>query len=322
MSDSEDFSDDEGGKMKFQPTFSLEDQPLEVIRRVKALKKLQFENIKQEVAYYAECHALDLKYQAIYDQANSQRRKIVLGQQEPSAEEAEWKDESMDEVVTRLESLQVDVDKQKPVSGIPDFWLTVFQNSNESLLCGTVEAIDEPILKSLEDVTLTLPKDNTSFTLTFTFGENAFFTNRELTKEYMMKNTFDPEDPLDFDGPEMFKSKGCKIDWKAGKNTTVKVIKQKVKQKGKGKGAAKTVTKQEKRESFFNFFSPPKVPEDEEELDDVMQAVITEDFDIGFAIKEKLVPRAVLFYTGEALEGDSDDEDEEDEDEDGDEEDD
>ena len=214
------------------------------------------------------------------------------------------------------------MDKQAPVSGIPDFWLTVFQNANESLLCGTVEPIDEPILKSLEDVTLTLPKDNTSFTLTFTFGENAYFTNRELTKEYMMKNTFDPEDPLDFDGPEMFKSKGCKIDWKAGKNTTVKVIKQKVKQKGKGKGAAKTVTKQEKRDSFFNFFSPPKVPEEEEELDDVMQAVITEDFDIGFAIKEKLVSRALLFYTGEALDGDSDDEDDDEEEEDGDEEDD
>ena len=66
MSDSEDFSgDEEGGKLKFQPTlrfwwkfsqthysnfhFSVEDQPLEVIKRVKALKKLQFENIKHEV---------------------------------------------------------------------------------------------------------------------------------------------------------------------------------------------------------------------------------------------------------------------------------
>ena len=64
------------------------------------------------------------------------------------------------------------------------------------------------------------------------------------------------------------------------------------------------------------------MPEDEEELDDVMQAVITEDFDIGFAIKEKLVSRAVLFYTGEALDGDSDDEDDEEEEEDGDDEDD
>ena len=88
------------------------------------------------------------------------------------------------------------------------------------------------------------------------------------------------------------------------------VIKQKQKSKGKGKGGQKFTTKQEKRESFFNFFSPPKVPDNEDDIDDVLQALITEDFDIGFAIKEKLVPRAVLFYTGEALEGESEDEDE------------
>merc|ERR1712088_1262399 len=170
----------------------------------------------------------------------------------------------------------------------------VFQNANEPLLCGTFEAIDEPIMKFLQDVTVSLPPENTSFTITFHFAPNQFFTNKELTKEYLMKNTFDPEDPLDFDGPEIYKSKGCKIDWKAGKNTTVKVIKP----------------KQKKRESFFNFFSPPKVPDNEDDIDDVLQALITEDFDIGFAIKEKLVPRAVLFYTGEALEGESEDEDE------------
>ena len=99
------------------------------------------------------------------------------------------------------------------------------------------------------------------------------------------------------------------------------VIKQKQKSKGKGKGGQKLTTKQEKRESFFNFFSPPKVPDNEDDIDDVLQALITEDFDIGFAIKEKLVPRAVLFYTGEALEGESEDEDEdgdEEEDEEGD----
>ena len=52
MSDSEEFSDDDhGGKGKFQPTFSLEDQPVEVVKRVRALKKLQFENIKHEVGW-------------------------------------------------------------------------------------------------------------------------------------------------------------------------------------------------------------------------------------------------------------------------------
>merc|ERR1712013_497079 len=154
MSDSEDFSEDEGGKQKFQPTLSVEDQPLEVIKRVKALKKLQFENIKHEVRYYEECHKLDLKYEALYAENNRQRQKIM---------------------------------------------------------------------KFLQDVTISLPPENTSFTITFHFAPNQFFTNKELTKEYLMKNTFDPEDPLDFDGPEIYKSKGCKIDWKAGKNTTVKV---------------------------------------------------------------------------------------------------
>ena len=120
-------------------------------------------------------------------------------------------------------SLSLDGDKKETAKGIPDFWLTVFQNANESLLCGTFESIDEPIMKFLQDVTVTLPPENTSFTITFHFAPNQFFTNKELTKEYLMKNTFDPEDPLDFDGPEIFKSKGCKIDWKAGKNTTVKV---------------------------------------------------------------------------------------------------
>merc|ERR1719466_28048 len=322
MSDSEDFSgDEEGGKLKFQPTLSVEDQPLEVIKRVKALKKLQFENIKNEVRYYEECHKLDLKFEALYAENNRQRQKIIEGEYEPTGTELDWKDEGLQEVIDKLE--KEGGNDQKKVKGIPDFWLTVFQNANESLLCGTFESIDEPIMKFLQDVTVTLPPENTSFTITFHFAPNQFFTNKELTKEYLMKNTFDPEDPLDFDGPEIFKSKGCKIDWKAGKNTTVKVIKQKVKQKGKGKGGPKFVTKEEKRETFFNFFKPPKVPEDDkEEVDDERQAQITEDFDIGFSIKEKLVPRAVLYFTGEALEDDDyddldDESDDEEDDDDG-----
>ena len=44
------------------------------------------------------------------------------------------------------------------------------------------------------------------------------------------------------------------------------------------------------------------VPEDpEEEMDDDTQALLTADFEIGHYIRERIVPRAVLFYTGEAL---------------------
>ena len=205
----------------------------------------------------------------------------------------------------------------KSVTGIPSFWLTVLQNANSSLLSGSLQAIDEPVMKHLKDITCTLAEDNSSFTLNFCFDTNEFFTNSVLTKVYSMKNDLDKEDPLDYDGPEIEKCEGCKIDWKTGKNTTVKVIRQKVKQKGKGKGGQKVVTKTEKRESFFNFFKPPKFPEDpKEDVDDETQVIISEDFDIGYSIKEKIIPKAVLYFTGDGLEDDEDDDSEFDSDED------
>lgn len=48
----------------------------------------------------------------------------------------------------------------------------------------------------------------------------------------------------------------CEIDWKNGKNVTVKTIKKK--QKHKGRGTVRTISKQVANDSFFNFFSPPE----------------------------------------------------------------
>lgn len=58
----------------------------------------------------------------------------------------------------------------------------------------------------------------------------------------------DPEDPFDYGGPHVVKSKGCQIDWKEGKSVTEKVVKKKVK---KGPQAGQYVTKVV---SSFNFF--------------------------------------------------------------------
>ena len=49
--------------------------------------------------------------------------------------------------------------------------------------------------------------------------------------------------------------RSCTIDWKKGKNVTVKVIKKM--QKHKGRGTKRTVTKTVQSDSFFNFFGPP-----------------------------------------------------------------
>ena len=46
------------------------------------------------------------------------------------------------------------------------------------------------------------------------------------------------------------------------------------------------------------------------------QALLTADFEIGHYIRERIVPRAVLFFTGEALEDEGDDESDEEEEDD------
>merc|ERR1712173_581337 len=77
------------------------------------------------------------------------------------------------------------------------------------------------------------------------------------------------------------------------------------KQKHKSKGRVRTITKQVKADSFFNFFDPPTVPDDPNaEVDEDTQALLTVDFEIGHYIRERIVPRAVLFFTGEAVDED------------------
>jgi nucleosome assembly protein 1-like 1 len=78
-------------------------------------------------------------------------------------------------------------------------------------------------------------------------------------------------------------------------------------------------------ESFFNFFSPPKAPdEDEDGAASDIEERLELDYQLGEDIKEKLIPRAIDWFTGEALayegldeedlEGEFEDEDDEDED--------
>lgn len=71
-------------------------------------------------------------------------------------------------------------------------------------------------------------------------------------------------------------------------------------------------------ESFFNFFSPPKPPHAEDDDEDVASDIeerLELDYQLGEDIKEKLIPRAIDWFTGEALQFEELDEEEEDPDE-------
>jgi len=294
--------------------------PIVVQNRVKALKNLQLKTVNAECDYYKEVHQLDVKFQKLYDGINKQREAILSGAYEPSGAEIEWKNKEEDdevngdgeakELTNGIEKLKI-LDMDENTKGIPKFWMHALKNANEECVMGLIESHDEDVLAYLTDITVQLNEaQNNGFTLRFHFSENPYMSNSVLTKVYTLREDPDPDSPLEYDGPEIISCKGCTIDWKAGKDVTKTIVKLKKLKPKKGKNAPdKEITKEVKADSFFNFFSPPDHTDGkEEEMSDEERATLAMDFDVGFAIKEKIVPRAILYFTGEAFDEDDDDE--------------
>ncbi|VDM66400.1 unnamed protein product [Strongylus vulgaris] len=184
---------------------------------------------------------------------------------------------------------------------------------------------DEPILKHLTDITTSIEVDPHGFTIYFHFSPNEYFTNAVLKKQYFLEIKPDAEDPFGFDGPSVVRAVGDTIQWNEGKNITKKVVKKKLK---KGANAGKFITKTVKADSFFNFFDtivpPTEDHKNEDDEEDDSHELMRADFEIGQVLRDNIIPRAVLFYTGEAdfgddmfdLGEDADDEEEEEDDED------
>eukprot|EP00882_Tetradesmus_deserticola_P000413 GHRQ01000454.1.p1 GENE.GHRQ01000454.1~~GHRQ01000454.1.p1 ORF type:complete len:340 (+),score=180.22 GHRQ01000454.1:220-1239(+) len=280
--------------------------------RVNELQTLQTQHDELEKEFRKERAALEEKYAKLYAPLYADRSAIVSGAKAVPLPEGET------------------AAADTPEEGIPGFWATVLaraelvQNEKDAdaltyLTDITCESVTGTSKQPAEDGDEETEVETAGFKLTFTFKENPYFTNTVLTKSYHM---------LDDDEPVLERSEGTEIDWKAGKNITVKVMKKKPK-----KGArpdAKPQTKLEPVDSFFNFFSPPQVPEDDAELDgeemEQLHEEIEADYDAGDTIKNKLIPHAVAWFTGEALEdegigmlGDDEDEDEDDDEDDDDE---
>lgn len=86
------------------------------------------------------------------------------------------------------------------------------------------------------------------------------------------------------------------IEWNVGKNLTQKVMKKKPK---KGAKNTKPVTKTELCESFFNFFTPPQVPEDDDIDQDTAEALqdsMEQDYDIGYVELLRRSLRSLLIF--------------------------
>lgn len=270
----------------------LDKLPPNIRIRVDFLREIQSQYNELEAQFLEERAALEAKFHKLYEPLYNKRYEIVNGVVEAG-----------DEGTVGKETNESAGDK-----GIPHFWLLAMKNNE--ILAKEITEQDEDALQFLKDVKWSRLDDAKGFKLEFFFDTNPYSSNSVLTKTYHM---------ISEDEHILENAIGTEIDWFPGKTLTQKILKKKPK---KGSNDAKPIIKTEECESFFHFFDPPQLPEDAEELDEetaeLLQGQMEQDYEIGSTIREKIIPHAVSWFTGEAVpvdeeEGDDDDEEEEEE---------
>lgn len=291
----------------------VESLPPQVKRRVAGLKGIQKEHSKLEAEFQEEVLQLEKKFFAKFTPLYEKRSKIVNGTQEPTDEEIVAGEDSDEEEEEDKADAKTEVGdaSAETVSGIPEFWLSAMKN--QISLAEMITDRDEGALKHLTDIRMEY-LDKPGFRLIFEFAENDYFTNKTISKTYFYQSESGYGGDFIYDHAE-----GDKINWKADKDLTVRIEQKKQRNKSKLMVAAQVVkrhanltvldTKQTRivkktvpTESFFNFFSPPEPPSEENEeaafdIEDRLEL----DYQLGEDIKEKLIPRAIDWFTGEAL---------------------
>ncbi|OEL36368.1 Nucleosome assembly protein 1-2 [Dichanthelium oligosanthes] len=238
-----------------QHTDVLESLAPKVRKRVDLLRDIQSKHDELEAKFIEERAALEAKYQKLYEPLYSKRCGIVTGVVEVDG-------------ITKGGDETLAEQKEK---GVPDFWLNAMKNNE--ILAEEIQKRDEEALKYLKNIKWCRIDDPKGFKIEFSFDTNPFFKNSVLTKTYHM---------IDENELILEKTIGTEIEWYPGKCLTQKVLQKKPK---KGSKQTKPIIKTEDCESFFNFFNPPQVPENDEEIDEdtaeQLQDQMEQDYNIG-----------------------------------------
>ncbi|KAJ5251747.1 hypothetical protein N7489_002157 [Penicillium chrysogenum] len=258
------------------------------------------EHSKLEAQFQEEVLELEKKYFGKFTPLYQRRSTIINGGVEPTEAEVEAgkEDEESDEEETKEEPKK---EEAETANGIPEFWLSAMKN--QISLAEMITERDEEALKHLTDIRMEY-LDRPGFRLIFEFSENEFFTNKTISKTYFYKDESGYGGDFIYDHAD-----GSQIDWKEDKDLTLRLESKKQRNKN---------TKQTR---------PPS--EDDESVASDIEERLELDYQLGEDIKEKLIPRAIDWFTGEALqfeelgedfdgdelEDDDDDEEEDDEDE-------
>lgn len=203
----------------------VESLPAPIRKRVAGLKGIQKEHSKLEAEFQEEVLALEKKFFDKYSPLYEKRAKIVNGSLEPSEEEvkAGEEDDEEDEDDEEPKAADTKADEgAEAAKGIPEFWLSAMKNSS---LAETITDRDEGALKHLTNIRMEY-LDRPGFKLIFDFEENEFFTNKSITKTYFYQEESGYGGDFIYDHAE-----GDKVEWKPGKDLTVKVESKKQRNK-------------------------------------------------------------------------------------------
>ncbi|KAH8107451.1 NAP-domain-containing protein [Phellopilus nigrolimitatus] len=288
----------------------IESLPIPVKRSLAALHGVQLKQADLQKEFKREVWELEKKASRRYLERTKplyeRRTAIISGVASPTSEEIEAGEAQALKDNDDYTPLPKDDTATAPID---EFWLTALRNH-----VGISELItdrDAGALKHLTDILISyLPptEEKPGFKLSFIFSPNEYFEDTILEKTYFYR----PE--IDWSGDYVYeRAIGTQIKWKEEKDLTKEV--EVKKQRNKTTNRTRLVRKARPIDSFFNFFSPPKPPAEEagenDEIDvDALEDIegrLALDYQIGEDFKERIIPHAVDYFTGKALEFDAED---------------
>lgn len=260
--------------------------------RVEKLREIHAKREELLKEYLAERAAMEAKYQELSKPLFEQRERVVGGEMDEEIAAAATEEER-----TTAASGEKQQEEETIEQGIPQFWACAIHQM--PVTEGIVSEHDIECLGFLRDIRCLNHDNGEGFVLEFHFAPNDFFENLVLTKSYDVPNLLLADEPI------LKNVRGCEIRWKPNKSLVSGEVTRQQRGTGKNAGQVRTVTKTTRRESFFHFFTPPEMTDimtmtEEDALR--IESAFDEDYDVAQAFRSHIIPRAVEWFAGDAME--------------------
>mmetsp|Transcript_27258 Transcript_27258/g.35753 ORF Transcript_27258/g.35753 Transcript_27258/m.35753 type:complete len:326 (-) Transcript_27258:341-1318(-) len=268
--------------------------PQPVFRRLMKMKELHEERVLLLEQYHRERAELEAKYRAMYQPLFGKRGDLIAGRVDvPPGEYAD-------------PAAPPEPESGSDIVGVPQFWLRCMLNHDN--LAELINSQDVNALEYLIDIQCEDKIDLTGFTLNFHFAPNPFFKNSVLSKTYDMASIVDNAEPV------LENVTGTAIQWKPKMDLCFHEVMAKSHSR-----PGESSTRKVRRASFFHFFGTPRMQQEGDlnmTEDDLYTLTYEMDYEFALIFRNHMIPDAILWFTGEAVEDEDEDYDDDDDGED------